>query len=516
MESIAERNLPSRAWWDLAIMTNNQNGDLITPADVPLTQAVLPTRLELVPWHQRSSTYIILAGTVLLALFIVFALPSWVNTNDTSPVELKSEPVTPAVVKEAPFQDAQLAKARRASQDTLSQLLEKQSFLEDRNVQLWAKEDFQKALDNATEGDTQYHQRAFTDALNAYEAALEQLQLLESGIPERLSHSLTMGHEAFAKGLASEAKYAYELALTIDPTNADAKLGIQRTETLDQVMALVGQGNDYLDAGSLQQAEASFQQALTLDSAHQGAIDGHRQVRTQIQSRSYNSAMSNGYQALEKNQFNGAAKYFREALALRPGDKSATAGLTQANNASAQLTTQTQLHQAQAKEASEQWHQARDIYHQLLARDGSVVEAKLGQIRSSTRANLSDAINKILASPLRLASTQVLNQGQQLLRDAEGIKSPGPLHQQQTQRLRQTLAEAVNPVAIELRSDNATKVTLFRVGVLGVFSQKPVSLKPGNYIAVGSRAGYRDVRVEFQVTSAGLSAPVTIICRESI
>ena len=145
-----------------------------------------------------------------------------------------------------------------------------------------------------------------------------------------------------------------------------------------------------------------------------------------------------------------------------------------------------------------------------------MVEAKLGQIRSSTRATLSDAINNILASPLRLASTKVLHHAQQLLNDAKGIRSPGPRHREQTQQLNQVLQSSITPVAVELVSDNTTQVTLFKVGELGVFSQKRLSLKPGNYVAVGNRTGYRDVRVEFQVTPEGLSIPVEVICREPI
>ena len=89
-------------------------------------------------------------------------------------------------------------------------------------------------------------------------------------------------------------------------------------------------------------------------------------------------------------------------------------------------------------------------------------------------------------------------------------------HKKQLSQLKQTLQFASAPVAVELQSDNATQVTVFRVGDLGAFSQKQLSLKPGNYVAVGNRSGYRDVRVEFQVTHKGLSSPVTVICREPV
>jgi hypothetical protein len=66
-----------------------------------------------------------------------------------------------------------------------------------------------------------------------------------------------------------------------------------------------------------------------------------------------------------------------------------------------------------------------------------------------------------------------------------------------------------------LLSDNATKVTLLRKGELGTFQQHNIKLKPGRYVALGERAGYRDVRVEFSVLPAN-NAPVEVRCEEAL
>jgi len=59
-------------------------------------------------------------------------------------------------------------------------------------------------------------------------------------------------------------------------------------------------------------------------------------------------------------------------------------------------------------------------------------------------------------------------------------------------------------------------VTLFKVARLGTFEQTSVSLKPGRYIAAGTRSGYRDVRIEFTVTDKGFDSPISISCSEAI
>lgn len=52
---------------------------------------------------------------------------------------------------------------------------------------------------------------------------------------------------------------------------------------------------------------------------------------------------------------------------------------------------------------------------------------------------------------------------------------------------------------VQLASDNLTDVQIYRVGRLGSFESRQIELLPGKYTAVGTRAGYRDVRREFTI-----------------
>ncbi len=65
-------------------------------------------------------------------------------------------------------------------------------------------------------------------------------------------------------------------------------------------------------------------------------------------------------------------------------------------------------------------------------------------------------------------------------------------------------------------SNNLTQVAVYRVGQFGAFSQKELQLRPGTYTAVGSRAGYRDVRKEFDVEPGKGPVSVLVQCEEPI
>ena len=69
---------------------------------------------------------------------------------------------------------------------------------------------------------------------------------------------------------------------------------------------------------------------------------------------------------------------------------------------------------------------------------------------------------------------------------------------------------------MQLVSDNLTDVMIYKIGRLGTLFSRDLSLKPGSYVAVGSREGYRDVRRNFKVSSDGVPEKIVLRCEEPI
>ena len=104
----------------------------------------------------------------------------------------------------------------------------------------------------------------------------------------------------------------------------------------------------------------------------------------------------------------------------------------------------------------------------------------------------------------------------QLLLDITRINPMGPRLEDQKTELSRLLKRAATPLPVELVSDNATEVSLFRIGRFGMFGNRQIELLPGNYVAVGIRQGYRDVRVEFRVAPEVDMQPIVVQCEEPI
>ena len=372
------------------------------------------------------------------------------------------------------------------------------------------------ALKAATEGDRFYQQRDFPQAQARYEETLSNLQALEDSIPQRLAAALTTGNTFLSESHALKAQEQFELALAIDPDNREAEIGLSRATVLDQVTDLLNQADLAVQNSELERARQLFNQVISLDALSNRARDGLQQVTQQISQQAFNEAMSRGFNALESNQLTKARTAFNEALKIQPDSDAARKGLAQTGNRSTQQSIQSLMTKAEQQEADEQWHSARDSYAKTLTIDSSLMAARLGQLRSGARADLEDRIMKILNDPLRLSTASVRKQATQVLQDARGIKNPGPRLREQISRLQKTIQTAVTPLTIEFLSDNDTHVTLYKVGELGQFNRKQLELIPGNYVAVGSRSGYRDVRVEFQITATSRDKPVIIVCTEPV
>lgn len=86
---------------------------------------------------------------------------------------------------------------------------------------------------------------------------------------------------------------------------------------------------------------------------------------------------------------------------------------------------------------------------------------------------------------------------------------------QQIQTAEQALSYAETPVRVELLSDGLTDVTLLRFERLGAFTSKTLTLRPGQYTALGVRTGYRDVRIDFELKPNG-TEQVMVRCEEAI
>lgn len=479
---------------------------------------------ENIPWISLFSSwlskhYLSLSLLLILSLalyFVFIKLPGTIqiSTEVDSKSFIREEIKKPIEV--SPWQETQLAKYRKEAQTILSQVLEKQQLLEDKQVRKWADTEFNLAIEQAESGDVFYRNQEFETALQTYQLTLQQLLIIESTIGSQFERQFELGSQALNNHQGIEATHHFTLALYLKPEHREAQQALERSQVLDQVTKLVKSGVVLINQQQLDQAKKEFSQAYKLDK-QSGSVKQHlSEVNRAISERNYSLAMSKGYVSLNKQDYKQAIAAFKKAQKIKPKAQDPQKAIVESQNKNTQTLIAKKITEAGKNEQQENWLAAQALYLEVLMLDDSLVLARIGELRSGARLKLDQAIVNITDKPNRLTHGTVFAQAQGVYSEAKRIKQPGGRLSQQIDQMSTLFNQLAIPVSLKIESDNQTKIRLMRVGSLGNFTSKQLTLKPGEYILTGSRDGYRDVRREVKLMPNSQGNTVIIFCREKV
>ena len=129
---------------------------------------------------------------------------------------------------------------------------------------------------------------------------------------------------------------------------------------------------------------------------------------------------------------------------------------------------------------------------------------------------LHEMLDRFIAEPDSLSRQSNMQSATKLLLDITRMDNIGPHLADRRDELSRLLKRAATPLTVTFVSDNQTDVSIYKVGKLGSFDEHQLQLRPGTYVAVGVRPGYRDVRLEFRVAPELDMQPVVVRCEEPI
>jgi hypothetical protein len=455
------------------------------------------------PWLRAG-----LALAVLLALVVIFLLPSWVSREPRSVDRDDS-------ARPVPSSDAATDSAARAQAgETLQAYLQQRARLELAHAAVWGEPDWSQAAARANAGDRLFAQRRFADASRSYNDALQRLETLAGARGERFGAALDAGRQALQHddGVMAEARFG--VALAIEPDNAAVAHALARARVRAEVLRLQQAGRDAEAAGNLASARAAYQGAMQRDPEYQPAAAAFERVSQQLVDDGFRAAMSRAFAALDAGRLNEAGSALDEAARLHPADSAMHDARRRLASARLQGQLDRLRRSAAARAVSEDWAAAADLYRQALALDPRVGFARDGLERAQDRARLHRQLDHYLAAPSRLYSAEPLANAERLLAAAGEVPAGEPRLAAKVGQLRGQVTLAHTSVPVELRSDGETTVVIYHVGRLGQFRDHHLDLRPGTYTAVGSRPGYRDARTVFKVQPGAAPLSVDIRCRE--
>ena len=398
----------------------------------------------------------------------------------------------------------------------LGELLSDFETLERRSVQRWAAVPYSRAQEFYKAGDEAYLKRDWARAEIQYLDALSLLEPLFDQVEPEFEKALAGAQEAFEAGDRVEALRLFELAVAITPNHPEARAGYERDANIETVLQLVDQGLDYEEELELDAAERSFQQAVDIDPAWQPAQDGLVRVQATRLKLQFDTRMSEGFEFLATGDYLAARAAFRMAKQLAPNSPEPADGLMQVDQGLRLDNINTLEQEAAALEHSEHWDAAATTYEEILKVDANLSFAMDGLSRARRMGAIHNQLDEYIKDPDRLSIASVMKRATTLVVDVTRMPEIGPRLAGQRDELSRLLKRAATPIPVELVSDNMTSVSIYKVGTLGIFSSTRLELRPGPYVAVGVRKGYRDVRLEFRVAPEIDMQPVVVRCEEPI
>jgi tetratricopeptide (TPR) repeat protein len=395
-------------------------------------------------------------------------------------------------------------------------LLSKMDTLESRAVQRWGGLRFARAQAVYAEGDEAYLARDYATASQKYREAIEIVEPLLDEVDKVFESTYAEARAALEAADPVEAVRLFDLAAAISPGHRGAQLGLVRARNLETVLSLMDQGLAHEKDLELQAARQSFEQAVELDPAWEPAQLALQRVRGTITQMEFDLRMTEGLTALAEGDFLAARAAFRMAEKLKPGSPEPADGLLQVDQGIRLQEFAALEQKAREQEQAEDWSGATETYERILELDSSLAFAQDGVARTRQMEALHETLDQFIENPDSLSRQSTMQSATKLLLDITRMEDIGPRLADRRDELSRLLKRAATPLTVRLVSDNLTDVSIYKVGKLGSFDQHELSLRPGTYVAVGVRPGYRDVRLEFRVAPEIDMQPVVVRCEEPI
>ena len=388
--------------------------------------------------------------------------------------------------------------------------------LEAKGVSQWGNPAYSEMIQISEEADRLLLESNYAAAAVKYEEATARAAALVGQMEPVLKQLLAEGQMALDEGNGELSRQKFSIALKIDPDNRFARHNLQRAQNLDTVLQLLESGKRHEQADKIAFAHADYQEALRLDPESKEARQALAQIKDRIRDAEFQQLMSEGLTALHHNDYQLARAKLLKAKAFRPESLEVEDALAQVDQSIRLARIETYRQKATDAEQAENWGQALDTYLQVLKIDPNIQFAARGKQRALDRIRIDKRINFFLQQPAVLESDRQLANALALMAEIKEIDPKGPQLKDRFEKLARIVDAAQTPLIVIIESDTFTDVAVYKVGKLGRFESRQLSLRPGTYTVVGTRDGYQDVRKQIIIKPGQSLMRIPIKCEAKI
>jgi hypothetical protein len=431
------------------------------------------------------------------------------------PAGEKTEEIVAKQPAESPESEKSALQKQNAEQ-RMAEFIRLKDQLDAKDASEWGGQAYTEMSRLSAEADAFLMSREYEQASATYEKAAVEAGRLAERAPAVLQQLLDQGQRALDQGNGRQAGQKFRVALMIEPSNEAARHGLQRAEKIERVMKLLAAGKQHEKKSLPAFALADYRKALDLDPESKEAREAFERVKELIKDQEFQQLISEGLAAFYDNDYQLARSKLVTAKSFKPDSREVRDALAQVD-AAIRLSQMEKLRRTAAvAEQSEDWQQALKAYLEALELDANLQFALQGRQRCLEQIRIAKRLNFFLQKPETLESDSQLENAVLLIQEANAVEPKGPRFTNQINKLTRLIRDAQTPVKVIIESDALTDIVVYKVGKLGRFPVQELNLRPGTYVVVGAREGYRDVRRTIVVKPGQEPLRIIVKCRDKI
>lgn len=445
---------------------------------------------------------------VLAALLLVLAGLGaiYVYSRREPPAPPPSPTPTPAPLPSATPDPAM----RRKAEAALDELMEVMRPVRAARPEWWGGEAWERALEASDAGDRALAGGEFEEAAERYRAALEPARALRRRLPDLPTDLFPGAEAAYAAGDRETAVGLLEAILAVDSEHPGAMALRPRAETADRSFAILERATSLAGKEEYGPAWAELGRLENLDVEFPGASELRERVAEILAEAEFEEWISKAILAVEARNPDEARTLLARAAAARP-EHPAVAGLErQIRDLEIQRRVLELRERALTHEEQGEWREAHELWLRISSMDPHTPWVADGLERTLNWRLIDQRLDEAEANPASVRTGKWVREvfaeredwPEGLDRRARAVVETWNLHQ--------------TPVPVVIESDAETTVAVERVGRWEPFVTKRIELRPGRYVAKGTRLGHRDVRIPFEVKPGAEKVELRVVATEGI
>lgn len=490
--------------------TSDHNVEIITPLKVRShsgqPDSSRPFRLTVMP------ILLLLIGLVVMAAG-GFIFIRHLSKHPSAPATLEPQDI---MEPQPTINPAKRALEKQKAEKALEAFLILKKVIQEKGVAEWGGKEYDEMTTLSREADKRFMDHTFLAAAEKYAQAGRKAAKLADTTQAVFQRLLEEGRKALEEGNSDTAQKKFRTALMIEPFSDSAQRNLERAETLDAVNRLVESGKTHEKNDRFAFAHTDYREALNLDPESKEAQQALNRVKERIAGQQFQKLISDGLTAYHDGRYQSARTRLLRAKSFRPDSREVQNALLQVDEAIRLAKIEKLRHKAMTAEKTEDWEQALRSYLAVLKIDPNISFAVKGKERALEQIRVAKRIRFFLQKPDVMESNPQLQNAILVIEEAESLQPRGPRLSQRLNELKALVDAARAPVKVMIESDNLTEVAVYKVGKLGRFTTRELSLRPGSYTVVGSRDGYKDVRQKIIVKPRRKALRVTVICGNKV